>query len=165
MFQSLWRFILGLMVLPIVCGWAAVASAQDPGLLPKPMVQPRHPELVGQWVVVKKDGIGWHRAIQDHTSGPAYLQIEEQDGAVLEGYFFWQVQPGEARDHNGIAEVSEAKEPLIGLVEWDGRSVTFVEHPDTGTLQGKLLHNNMMQLVHFEPGQYATISRYLLVRQ
>ena len=139
--------------------------ALEPADLSAPHFQQYPPELIGQWVVIKKDSIGWHRSIQDHTSGPAYLQIEEQNGAVLEGFFFWQAPPGYARDHNGIAEVSEAKEPIIGLVEWDGRSVTFVEHPDTGTLQGKLLHKDMMQLMHFEPGPHATIARYLLIRQ
>ena len=143
----------------VMMGFATPVAFADDGKPPQ-----HYPELAGQWVVIKKDAVYWHRDIQTQENGPSRLRIEEQTGPVLEGVFFWRVSPGSGRDHDGRSEVSESKEPVIGMIGWDRASITFVEHPDTGTMQGRLINSDTMELMHYEAGPYATISRYLLVR-
>lgn len=154
-----WRFPVQAGIAVLMLGCATLVAFAIDGRPPS-----QYPELVGQWVVVKKDAVYWHRDIQSQENGPSHLRIEEQTGPVLEGVFYWQVSPGSGRDHNGIAQVSQAKEPVIGMIGWDGTSLTLVEHPDTGTMQGRMINSNTMELTHFEAGPHAAVSRYLLIR-
>ncbi len=154
-----WRlsFLSALSALVLACsGFTALAADGS--------FSGRYPDLVGQWVVIKKDAVFWHRDIHSQENGPSHLKIEEQTGPVLEGVFLWQITPGSGRDHDGRSEVSSSKEPVIGMIGWDGNTLTLVEHPDTGTMQGRMINSDTMELIHYEAGPYATISRYLLIR-
>ncbi|KZK88770.1 hypothetical protein PsAD5_05120 [Pseudovibrio sp. Ad5] len=154
-----WKLPVQAAIAALMMGCATFVAFAIDGKPPQ-----HYPELVGQWVVIKKDAVYWHRDIQSQENGPSHLRIDEQTGPVLEGVFFWQVSPGSGRDHDGLSEVSKSKEPVIGMIGWDGASITLVEHPDTGTMQGRMINSDTMELVHYEAGPYATISRYLLVR-
>ncbi len=61
--------------------------------------------------------------------------------------------------------ITEDKEPFIGVIGFDGKSITIVERDDMGTITGQLTDRDTMQLIYGESGSNAIVFRMELKRQ
>jgi hypothetical protein len=56
-------------------------------------------------------------------------------------------------------------EPFVGVIGFDGKSITIAEQDDTGVLHGKLVGKDTMLLIYEEPGANAMVFRLELKRK
>ncbi|MTI17671.1 hypothetical protein E1162_10510 [Rhodobacteraceae bacterium RKSG542] len=123
-----------------------------------------YPDLRGVWHAAQARAIYWHRDTVDEATQRFALEIQEQEGPALEGELHWKTVLYKGPDHDGVREVHEGREPVIGMISWAGDAFTLVEHPDSGTIQGRILEPNTIEIMQFEAGNKAMVARYLLVR-
>jgi hypothetical protein len=115
------------------------------------------PDLKGEWS-------GPFKVIRAHgiSEGTFTLRITEQDGPLLKGEKSWET-PGAEGNVAGV-DVQRATEPLIGVVDFDGKTFYFAEVGDDGFHVARLTTPDMLQVVYLEAG-YATAFRAELTRQ
>lgn len=114
------------------------------------------PNLVGTWT-------GPFKAMRETTvaDGALTVRVLEQDGALLKAEKSWQ-SLGVAGNVAGKA-VKEATEPLVGVIDFDGKSVHLAEQDDNGLYAGRLVAPDTLELVYIEAG-HATAYRVRLTR-
>ena len=130
-----------------------VAAAEDAGQV--------IPNLVGKWVGAYK--VFSPRGVVESTN---VLTVTEQDGPYFRGNHFWTVIKGPKdliTQHGKV--VSSEKEPIIGVIDFDGKTVRIVEKDDTGRFDGRLAEPNRMELVHTEAGAEAFVYRAVFTKQ
>lgn len=130
-------------------GFPATSFAQDA------------PSLVGTWSST-------HPA--QSTAGFTVIEVEfefeEQQGALFNGKYRWRLPPAQGVTMNDGAETGfMGEEDLIGVIDWDNRSVVIVDAADTGHFQGRLINNNTLEMIYFEAGENAAVARGVWVRQ
>jgi hypothetical protein len=130
-------------------GLAVPLSAEEP------------PSMMGVW-----------RAVQPSQTGKGFTTIEvefrftEQKGPLFRGTYVWRLPKSiDVQMNDGTKTGWSGEERVLGVIGYDNRSVTLVDDGDTGQFQGRLVNDNVMELVYFEPGQHAAISRGVVVRQ
>ena len=132
---------------------SAVAAAEETG-----QVMPR---LVGKWTAEYK--ILSPRGSYESSN---VLTITEQDGAYIRGNHVWTVRPGSkdlVTQHGKV--VTSEKEPIIGVIDFDGKTVRIVEQGDTGRFEGRVVGPDKMELVHTEGGAEAFVYRAVFTKQ
>ena len=81
------------------------------------------PDLVGTWTGEYKE-MRW--------AGPAEsaltLTVLEQDGPLFKAEKSWKLEEGSSEGTVGGKLVSEATEPLVGVIDFDGRTVDTGYH-------------------------------------
>ncbi|MDD7909924.1 MULTISPECIES: hypothetical protein [Pseudovibrio] len=143
---------------------AFATGLKPPSALEQPSGAPL-PSLTGFWTAVKLEALYWHRDQTNEETAHFSLEIEEQNGALLEGMVHWDNDATKGPGHDGSSETRKARQPFIGVLGYDGRSLTLVQHPDSGRLEGRFLNADSLELVYSEAGRHAVVARYLLVRQ
>jgi hypothetical protein len=106
------------------------------------------PNLVGTWT-------GHFKAMREKgvADGSLTLRVVEQDGPLLRAEKSWE-SPGVPGDVGGKA-VEEATEPLVGVVDFDGKRVHLAEQADNGLYSGRLTAPDTLELVYIEAGHAA----------
>lgn len=132
----------------------ALAMAQDA----EPPAFPI-PDLMGTWNGTMKE-MRW----EGGAEGPLELRITAQDGALLRGEKGWSLEAGSSAGSVDGKLVTEAVEPLVGVVEFDGRTIHLAEQNDVGTYVGRLTGPDTLELVYVEAGDVATVYRVILKR-
>lgn len=117
------------------------------------------PDLVGKWAGPMKE-MRW----EGPAEGPLEIRITEQDGPLLRGEKGWTLAPGSTPGSVEGKLVTEAVEPLIGVVDFDGKTIHLAEQGDAGTYHGRLVDADTLELVYVEAGDVATVYRVLLKR-
>jgi hypothetical protein len=74
----------------------------------------------------------------------------------------WET-PGTEGNVAGV-DVQRATEPLVGVVDFDGKSIYFAEVGDDGIHLGRLTSSDTLEVVYIEAG-YATAFRAALTRR
>jgi hypothetical protein len=144
-----------LLILALILVPMAVAQAQD-----------TPPNLVGVWRGVWDEG----RSITS-TRDPgenefeAELEITEQTGATFAGFHRWRHPEHITGLHDGEQETTVAEESILGVIDFDGRHIIIVDHPDTSMKFGTLINPHVMELIGAEPGPNAVVGRWILIRQ
>jgi hypothetical protein len=136
------------------CFALAPAAAQDAGAGGFPV-----PDLAGVWTGAYKT-LRWNGAAE----GTLQFRVIEQDGPSLKVEKSWQLAPGGAQGDVGGQLLSEATEPMVGVIGFDGRAIYLAEEGDSGVYTGRLTGPDSMELVYFEPGKQATAYRVQLRR-
>ena len=133
------KHALGLCALAL-CAWLAHAEAmaEDANV----------PNLVGTWT-------GPFKAMREHgiADGSLTLRVTEQAGPLLKAEKSWK-SPGVPGDVGG-KEVEQATEPLVGVIDFDGKSVHLAEQADNGLYRGRLTAPDTLELVYIEAGHAA----------
>jgi hypothetical protein len=146
--------LAGLLAGVLVAGFGvAPVSAQDaPEVFPVP-------DLLGTWVgpysVIRSNGF---------ADGLLQLKVVEQRGPLLKVEKSWKVAPGGAPGDVGGELFTEAAEPMVGVIGFDGREVQFAEQGDEGTYSGRLIGPDTLELIYIESDQQATAYRVRLQR-
>jgi hypothetical protein len=126
----------------------------------------KDPDLRGTWEAV--DGVIRTTSGKDMSVGATSrlsVVIDSQNGAVFSGTYGWK-HPETMQEMNDGKEVTHtAVENFIGVLHADRRTVTFVDHPDTGMFLGQLVAEDTIEIVIYESGPYAIAGRLTLVRQ
>ena len=121
----------------------------------------KYPNLVGTWVDKQYEA--------EFYAGPQFgwneFRIQEQDGPYFKGFHHWKQGGGDKplAIKKGKA-IDEDTEPLVGVIGFDGESITMAEQDDTGVLHGKLVGKDLMLLIYEEPGSNAVVIRLELKR-
>ncbi|MRR55590.1 MAG: hypothetical protein EG822_13970 [Deltaproteobacteria bacterium] len=132
---------------------SAVAVAEETG--------PVIPNLVGKWTAEYK--VFSPRGFVESSN---VLTITEQDGPYFRGNHIWAVNKGPKGliTQHGKAITSE-KEPIIGVIDFDGKTVRIIEKGDSGRFDGRVAGQNKLELVHTEGGAEAFVYRAVFTRQ
>ena len=119
------------------------------------------PNLVGKWTAEYKVF-----SPRGYIESSNVLTVTEQDGPYIRGHHVWTVRKGpkDLITQHGKAVTSE-KEPIIGVIDFDGKTVRIVEQGDTGRFDGRIVGPNKMELVHTEGGAEALVYRAVFTRQ
>lgn len=119
------------------------------------------PDLKGNWVGEYKVYLR-----HGHKMAVAEFRIEQQDGPHFRGINSWQhVDSGKPMTMKKGKLITKDEEPFIGVIGFDGNSITIVEHDDMGTITGHLVDSDTMQLIYGEPGSNAMVFRMELKRK
>lgn len=115
------------------------------------------PELTGTWSgpfkVIRESGIG---------EGTFTLRVTEQTGPLLKGEKSWET-PG-TEGNVGGKDVEKATEPLLGVVDFNGKTIYLAEQGDDGYHLGRLTAPDTLELIYLEAG-HATAFRAVLTRE
>jgi len=120
------------------------------------------PNLKGTWT-------GEYEAYfrTESTKAKVTLEITEQTGVGFRGFNIWH----HLRDKNKPLAIQRGKpvtsdkEPIIGVVGFDGKSAHIVEHGDGGWIEAELVGPDTMRVIYRETGDNALIYRTELTRQ
>lgn len=119
------------------------------------------PNLVGKWTAEYK--VFSPRGFIESSN---VLTVTEQDGPYIRGNHVWTVRKGPKdliTQHKKV--VTSEKEPLIGVIDFDGKTLRIVERGDTGRFDGRVVGPNKMELVHTEGGAEAFVYRAVFTKQ
>jgi hypothetical protein len=132
---------------------SAVAAAEEAGQV--------IPNLVGEWIAKYK--VFSPRGFVESSN---VLTVTEQEGPYIRGTHLWRVRKGPKdliSQHGKV--VSSEKEPIVGVIDFDGKTVRLVEQGDTGRFDGRVVGPNKMELVHTEGGAEAFVYRAVFTKQ
>jgi len=95
------------------------------------------------------------------------LNVSEQDGWYFKGTRDWKLldAPDKPMGYVKGKAVNEASEPYLGVVGFDGKSLTLVENGDWGVMKGALVDSDTMELIYAEPGDHPLVFRIVLKRE
>jgi hypothetical protein len=132
---------------------SAVAVAEEAGQV--------IPNLVGKWTAEYK--VFSPRGFVESSN---VLTVTEQDGPYIRGNHVWTVSNGPKGliTQHGKA-ISSEKEPIVGVIDFDGKTVRIVEQGDTGRFDGRIVGPDKMELVHTEGGAEAFVYRAVFTKQ
>jgi hypothetical protein len=144
------RFTVGFFFAALlIISLAVPLSAEEP------------PSMIGVWRAVQPTGTG-----KGFTTIEIEFRFTEQKGPLFQGTYVWQLPESiDVQLNDGTKTGWSGEERVVGVIGWDNRSVTLVDDGDTGQFQGRLVNDNVMEYVYFEPGLHAAVSRGKLVRQ
>jgi hypothetical protein len=124
-----------------------------------PVLAAEPPDLTGAWT-------GEYREMR--WDGPAesqlVLTVIAQDGPLFKAEKSWKLEAGSSPGTVGGKLVSEATEPQVGVIDFDGRTVHLAEQGDLGTYRGTLTAPETLELVYVEAGDGASVYRIVLKR-
>ena len=138
---------------------ALVAWFCQAPLLAQAVGTPPVPNLVGTWTGTFKL-IRWSGGAEATIE----LRVLEQDGPLFKAEKTWELAPGGTPGSVGGKLVTKATEPLVGVIGFDGASVTMAEQGDGGVYTGRLTHPDTLELIYLEAGDVATVNRLTLTR-
>lgn len=117
------------------------------------------PDLTGVWIGAYKT-LRWNGGAE----GVVQFRVVEQDGPNLKVEKSWKLEAGATLGDVHGELLTEAVEPLIGVIGFDGRQVYFAEEGDGGLYSGRLADPDTLELVYVEAGVQATAYRTVLKR-
>ncbi|MEL6575136.1 MAG: hypothetical protein AAFQ81_04520 [Pseudomonadota bacterium] len=121
--------------------------------------------LAGTWVISENIGLSWNGVAQTMESlTHAEMEIVEHSGKIFSGTVRWGLTSDEHQldDGNGVAQVFE--EELIAIEDFDG-TILMVEHPDTTMRRIRFLGDDTIEILAYETGPGAIVSRSTWVRE
>lgn len=95
------------------------------------------------------------------------LNVSEQDGWYFKGTRGWKLVDPPEKPLGYIMNdpVNKADEPYLGVVGFDGKSLTLVENGDWGVMKGALVDGDTMELIYAESGDHPLVFRIVLKRE
>lgn len=145
---------LGLIAVGIAAGLGHAAAMAQEASEAFPL-----PDLVGTWVgpynVIRSNGF---------ADGLLQLRVVEQKGPLIKVEKAWKVAPGGAPGDVGGVLFTEAAEPMVGVIGFDGREIQLAEQGDEGIYTGRLTGPDTMELIYIESDRQAAAYRVQLKR-
>lgn len=117
------------------------------------------PDLTGVWIGSYKT-LRWN----GDAEGVLQLRVVAQEGPNLKVEKSWKLEPGATLGDVHGELLTEAVEPLIGVIGFDGRDIHLAEEGDGGVYTGRLVGTDTLELVYVEAGVQATAYRTVLTR-
>lgn len=122
--------------------------------------------LVGNWEAVAYAGrTSRGTSITLSDGNWAAIEITSHDGPVFAGVMRWGVTSDEHGLHDGETVTTRGEESIIGVLGLDDTTYTVVEYPDTTVRRFLLTNDNTLEVVSYEAGPNALVSRATYERQ
>ena len=123
------------------------------------------PNVVGTWVSVTGEVGHWSGTLKDFGKQMGTLVVEDQKGGVFRGTMTYHNEKDGPKfeGKSGIDYVQSEK--VLGVVDWDGKTVVWVDHDDETVHRARIVNESTMQVIAFEPGPYAVVNRMIMIRQ
>ncbi len=147
------RRILGFLTILAAVSAPAMAQAQSA------------PDILGTWVSVTGEVGQWSGALDTMAPGTATLEIKEQFGGVFKGVVTYRNAPTGPEFEGAEGVGFNQSEAILGVIDWDGSSITWVDHDDETVHRGRLVNDKTMEVIAFEAGAHAVVNRMILIRQ
>jgi hypothetical protein len=126
-----------------------------------PLSAEESPSMIGVWRTVHPA-----QANKGFTTIEHEFRFTEQKGPLFKGTYVWRLPKSiDVQMNDGAKTGWSGEERVMGVIGWDNRSVTLVDDGDAGQYLGRLVNDSVMELIYFEPGPHAAISRGQWVRQ
>lgn len=123
------------------------------------------PNLVGTWTSVTGEVAHWGGVLKPFGDQVATLEIKKQLGGVFNGTIAYHNEKTGPK-FEGAQGISHVQfEAIIGVIDWDGRSIVWVDHKDETVHKARLTSPNVMEVIAFEPGDHAVVNRMIMVRK
>lgn len=103
------------------------------------------------------------RAFDDRDA--AILVIDEQIGGVFRGTIVYENNPQGPEFEGRVGLGHVLPETILGVVDWDDRTVFWVDYGDETIHRGRLTDENTMEVIAIEPGAHAVVNRMILERR
>ncbi|MEM7445694.1 MAG: hypothetical protein AAF414_20400 [Pseudomonadota bacterium] len=148
------------------CGVAAMALAVSMVLSSADVAaQDQSTNLVGTWVMTDVNGRSWNGARHTlETIESIVLEIAEHDGTTFAGTYSWQLATHELAADDGQEITTEAEEVVIGVRDFDGTYI-MVDYPDDSVIRIRVADENTLEMVAYEAGPHAVVSRMTFERR
>ena len=123
------------------------------------------PKLIGTWVSVKGEVGHWSGTLKDFGTQTGTLVVEEQKGGVFRGTMTYHNEKDGPKfeGKSGIHHVQSEK--ILGVIDWDGKSVVWVDHDDETVHRARIVNDSTMQVIAYEPGAHAVVNRMIMIRK
>ncbi|WP_421723364.1 hypothetical protein [Bauldia sp.] len=123
------------------------------------------PNLVGTWEIVFETLEMADGTSVDATAFEATIVLTEQEGYMVRGQLRFTSDLGNF--HDGEQQVSERDVGLMGVISWSGDEITLISHgeADAWVISGQLAEPDVMELIGYETGEHAWVSRKRAVRR
>lgn len=125
------------------------------------------PNLEGIWVKTDGQVIYWNKETSNFPRDyeTAQVEIKGQKGAVFEAYQSSIPKSPEHPGRHGSDSIPKTALPLLGVVDWDGKSVLMTDIGDNTIYKCTITGENTMQCMVWESGDNALAGRILLERK
>jgi len=103
---------------------------------------------------------------QGESAAEAKITITEQKGPLFRGTYEWEYDSKSEviGDHSsGVGK--KGKEPFLGVIGWDNKSINIADIGDKGFWFGELTGADTMRVVYVESQDHATVLRAQFVRE
>jgi hypothetical protein len=148
----LFRYLLGCAVLCILAAPSSLKAASHQ----------KFPNMVGDWT----DNEYKVYLYTGTKIGQIVFHIKEQEGPYFRGEHVWKhIDKGKPLTTKNGKYITHDTEPFVGVIGFDGKSITIAEQDDGGLLHGELTGKNTMHLIYEEPGSNAMVILYELKRK
>lgn len=124
-------------------------------------------DMTGVWRLAGGEVMTAYGEARSHDAISAELRIDEQFGGVFHGQMLWDNSGAEvAREFDHGDEVSVIiKGEVMGVVDWDNRSITIVDRLiDASLWTGRLTDANTLELIGYEHGSHGFATRTRWIR-
>ncbi|MEM0906802.1 MAG: hypothetical protein AAGJ94_05515 [Pseudomonadota bacterium] len=84
--------------------------------------------------------------------------IERVSGALIQGYRAWEaISPPDQIGYVGEEQLTQAREPFIGVVSADNETIHMVETEDRGSIMARILGANQIEIIYTENAPHAVV--------
>ena len=135
------------------------------GLTPIASAQSDTPRLVGTWVSVTGEVGHWSGTLKPFGKQTGRLVVEEQLGGVFRGTMTYHNEKDGPKFEGKEGVRYVLTEPVFGVIDWDGKTIVWVDHDDETVHRAKLVNESTMQVIAYEPGPYAVVNRMIMIRK
>lgn len=148
------RVLSRLLAVLVVFALPSLVVAQTPA-----------PSLVGTWVSVTGEVGHWDGTLRPLGEMVATLVVTEQVGGVFRGTITYDNDRSGPKfeGKEGIRYVLD--EPVLGVVDWDGRTIVLVDYDDETVHRARLVNDATLEVIAYETGPYAVVNRMMMIRQ
>jgi len=127
--------------------------------------QSNTPSLVGTWVSVIREVAHWSGTLTSESDTVATLVVEGQLGGVFRGTMTLQIDKSEPKYEGKEGLSRSLSETVLGVIDWDNVSVSWVDHEDETVYRARLVNENTMEVIVLEAGPHAVATRQIMIRQ
>ena len=156
--------LLGLFFISLACSQCVdkPQRAEDPQNATAPI-----PNLEGIWVNTDGRVIYANKKISNFPEDyeTAEFEIKGQNGAVFEVDLSVIPKSPEHPGRHGSDALPQTALPLLGVIDWDGKSVLMTDIGDHTIYKCTITGENTMQCMVWESGDNALAGRILLERK
>ncbi|XWN30009.1 MAG: hypothetical protein ROR55_21315 [Devosia sp.] len=125
------------------------------------------PDLTGTWVKTAGHIMYWNGEVNQfpHQYDQAIIVIHDQVGPVFKATQMTVPGADGHTGRHGNEPISGDGHPILGTVDWDGRSVILADVDDTTTQRCNLVATDRMECTAWEAGPHALAGRYVIERE